>query len=454
MNGLIAAISTAWGESGISVVRVSGKGSRDLVDGFFRGGVSLGETPPRFMRNGFITDNDGAEIDEVLAVWFREPKSYTGEEMAEIQCHGGTVAARRCLERCISLGARMALPGEFTRRAFMNGRIDLAQAESVLGIIRARSDRSLRSAAKCLQGSLSARVKKIDEELLELSALGEASLDYPEEDIPTLEMDFFIKGLSKTGEKIRTLLSSARSGRFLREGVRVAIAGRPNVGKSSLMNAFLQESRSIVTSLPGTTRDIIEEVITHKGIPLRLVDTAGIRLPKDPAEQEGVERAREAVQKSDIRVWVIDGSEPLSDDDLALSTSLQGTCHVVALNKSDLPQAVNVTDIIKILPGADVRVISTVSGEGIESLKDLIVLSSAGITSMDEDLNTTERQITEMSMALDLVINTMDSLTAGAPVDTALETLSEARSCLGRIIGVDADESLMEKVFSSFCIGK
>ena len=277
MDEVIAAISTAWGESGIAVIRVSGIGSRDLVDGFFRGGVALAQTPPRFMRHGFIIDQNDQEIDEVLAVWFIGPKSYTGEESAEIHCHGGSVAARRCLERCLSLGARMAMPGEYTRRAFLNGRIDLAQAESVIGIIRARSDESLKAATKCLRGSLSNRVGEIHEEMLEVSALLEAILDYPDEDIPLIDADNLSTRICIIKKTQRLLLSSARSGRILREGIRVTISGRPNVGKSSLMNAFLRESRSIVTSMPGTTRDIIEEVMTHKGIPLRLADTAGIR---------------------------------------------------------------------------------------------------------------------------------------------------------------------------------
>lgn len=454
MDGLIAAISTAWGESGIAIVRISGSGCREMVDGFFRGVVSLAQTPPRFMRNGFILDQNGEEIDEVLAVWFRGPKSYTGEDLAEIHCHGGTLAARKCLERCLSSGARMALPGEFTKRAFINGRLDLAQAESVLGMIRARSDESLKAAAKCLQGSLSDRISRIHDEMLEISALGEANLDYPEEDIPFPDTSALSTRLISISEQIRLLLSSARSGRFLREGIRVALSGRPNVGKSSLMNAFLDQARSIVTSIPGTTRDIIEEVITHKGIPLRLVDTAGIRLPRDPAEQEGVARARAAFREADIRIWVIDGSEPLSEDDYRIAEELNETCHVAAINKSDLPLKVNESILSQILPHTPIRVISAVNGSGIEELKDLIILSVAGNTSIDEDLNTTERQVEEMSNALEMTIMTLDILDSGGGLDAALESFKEALNSLGRILGISADEALMERVFSNFCIGK
>lgn len=454
MDGLIAAISTAWGESGIAIVRISGDGSRNLVDIFFRGGVALAQTPPRFMRHGFITDQDGQEIDEVLAVWFRGPHSYTGEESAEIHCHGGTVAARRCLERCLALGARLAMPGEYTRRAFLSGRLDLAQAESVIGIIRARSDESLRSAVKSLRGSLSERVGEIHEEMLEISVLGEANLDYPEEDIPPLDPGAFSGRLALIGEKLRLLLSAARSGRFLREGIRVAITGRPNVGKSSLMNAFLEESRSIVTSMPGTTRDIIEEVMTHKGIPLRLVDTAGIRSPRDEAEHEGVLRARAAMKEADIRIWVIDGSEDLTGEDIGIAEELRGTCHVVAINKSDLSLVVTESRMKEILPLGDVIIISAATRAGIEELKDLIVLSVAGRTSLEEDLNTTERQVEEMKRALELIMQTLDALGRGTGLDAALDSLNEARACIGRILGVSADEFLLDRIFSSFCIGK
>ncbi len=454
MNGLIAAISTAWGESGIAVIRISGDGSRDLVDSFFRGGVALAHTPPRFMRHGFILDQDGQEIDEVLAVWFLGPNSYTGEESAEIHCHGGTVAARRCLERCLTLGARMAMPGEYTKRAFLNGRIDLAQAESVIGIIRARSDESLKAAVKCLRGSLSKKVWEIHEEMLEISALAEASLDYPDEDIPPVDTNDLSKRISRVGEKLRLLLSSARSGRFLREGIRVAIAGRPNVGKSSLMNAFLEESRSIVTSIPGTTRDIIEEVMTHKGIPFRLSDTAGIRPPQDEAEQEGVLRARVAIKEADIRVWVIDGSEDLTLEDISLAEELRGSCYVIAINKSDLPLAVSESRIKELLPLADIKVISAASGSGIEDLKDFIVLSVAGQTSLDEDLNTTERQVEETDKALELVMQTLDDLQYGAGLDAVIDSFTGARVCIAHILGISAETPLLEKIFSSFCIGK
>ncbi len=454
MKDIIAAISTAWGESGIAVIRLSGDGSRDLVSRIFRGGTELSRTPPRFMRHGFIVDEQGVDLDEVLAVWFREPFSYTGEEAAEIQCHGGTVAARRCLDLCLSSGARTALPGEFTQRAFLNGRLDLVQAESVLGIIRSRSDRSLQAATKCLRGSFSRQVTEIHDRMLEVSALGEASLDHPDEDIPLVDPVLLAGKISEISDTIRLLLSTARTGRFLREGIRVALSGKPNVGKSSLMNALLQESRSIVTSMPGTTRDIIEEVVTHNGVPLRLVDTAGLRTPRDEAEEEGLKRALEAIREADIRVWVIDGSVPLSEDDREFAENHRDSCCVVAINKSDLPLVVSERSVEEIFPGTPVRVISAFCGQGIEELKDQIVLEVTGRSTVDEDLNTTERQVDELRKTMDLTGSAMDALSSGAGLDAALELMRDARECIARILGISTDRSLMESIFSNFCIGK
>jgi len=451
---IIAAISTAWGESGIAIVRLSGSGSRDLVDSIFKGGGGLDPSPPRYMKHGFILDTDGEPVDEVLAVWFKGPYSYTGEEAAEIQCHGGTVAARKCLELCLSGGARMARPGEFTRRAFLNGRIDLAEAESVLGAIRARSDEALKAAAKGLQGRLSYRLSSILEELADLSVAAEASIDHPDEDIPEVSTQGYLQRLSEVARRMRDLLSAARSGRFLREGIGVAISGRPNVGKSSLMNAFLEESRSIVTSVPGTTREVIEEVFSHRGVPLRLTDTAGIRDPRDLAEEEGVRRSLEAMKEADIRIWVIDGSEPITADDRRIAASLQDSCCVIAVNKSDLPLSIDPEEVKELLPGREVRVVSAVTGQGLDELKDLIVLSVSGSTTVDEDVNSTERQVEGIREALALLEEAEGAFASGVDLDAALDLLAGSRECLSRILGLSADEDLLDRIFSNFCIGK
>ncbi|MDK2845971.1 MAG: tRNA modification GTPase [Synergistales bacterium] len=455
MNGdVIAAVATAWGEAGIGIVKISGTGARDLVDGLFRGTRRLSQSPPRYMNYGHIVNSSGEVIDEVLAVWFKAPCSYTGEEVAEIHCHGGSLAVRRCLEEVLARGARMAGPGEFTRRAFLNGRIDLAQAESVIGIIRARSAEALKAAARSLSGEFSKQVSEVHEELLEFSSLVEAGLDFPEEDIPLLEKKEATRRLKDISTRLSDLTSRAASGNLLREGIRVALVGRPNVGKSSLLNAFLSEARAIVTSMPGTTRDIIEEVLTHRGVPIRLVDTAGIRRPSDEVEAIGVSRARDALREADVRIWVIDGNEPLTEEDLEIASQLNDKPHIVAVNKADLPLVVKEKQVQSLLPESSVRIISAQTGSGVEELKEDIVALFLGEGTLDEGLNTTARQLEELRLACEAVRHSLEAFTSGLGEDAAAAGLLDARKCLERILGIEADDSLLDTIFRNFCIGK
>jgi len=454
VKDIIAAIATAWGEAGIGVIKVSGKGSRDLVNGIFRGARPLSEIPARHMSYGRIIDASGEAIDEVLVVWFKPPKSYTGEEVTEIHCHGGSLVAKRCLELVLSAGARMADPGEFTRRAFLNGRIDLAQAESVIGIIRARSSEALKAATRSLSGEFSNRVKGLYEKIMDLSVLIEAGLDFPEEDIPLLENAAALERLQTINEELANLIDRAKTGNLLREGIRIALVGRPNVGKSSLLNAFLSEARAIVTSIPGTTRDVIEEVLTHRGVPLRLVDTAGIRRPSDEVEAIGVERARAALREADVRIWVIDGNEPLRDEDREIASQLEGKPHIVAVNKADLPLKVSSDDVHGLLPGSTVRIISAETGSGVEELKNDMVGFFAGEGTLDEGLNTTARQLEELRIARQAIGDALEAFAGGLGEDAAAAGLSDARKCMERILGISADDSLLDAVFKNFCIGK
>lgn len=446
----IVAVSTAWGEAGIAILRLSGPDSVALADSLFKAREKLTASPARSMRYGHILDREGAFVDEVLAVRFEAPRSYTGEEMAEIHCHGGSMSAQHAIERLLELGARLAEPGEFTRRAFLNGRIDLAQAESVLGIIRARSDRALASAARSLNGEVSKAVRALRERLLLLCAGLEASFDFPEEDIPSPEREEFAPTLSQLKKDAETLYRKCRDGRVLREGIRVAIVGRPNVGKSSLLNALLQESRAIVTAIPGTTRDVIEAVLTHRGVPIRLVDTAGIRRPSDLLEEAGIAQTLSALREADLKLWVLDGSRPFSNEDALVEEQLQGA-HVIALfNKADLPQALDAAAFLDLRPHLRILPVSAKTAMGLENLKEEIVRATFGEGIVEEACNATARQVEELRHAVRLIT---EAETAQS-LDLVASCLHEGRSALERFLGLSADTDLLDTIFSQFCLGK
>lgn len=450
----IAAISTAWGEAGIAIVRLSGPNSRILADEVVQGLIPLAQTPPRFLRNGYLLDEKGVCIDQVLYSWFRSPKSYTGEEMVEISTHGGTLVAQKCLEHLIKKGARLAGPGEFTKRAFLNGKIDLSQAEAVLGIIRSKSEEALRAATRTLRGELSTFAHDIYNELLSLSASVEVGLDFPEEDLPYIDRNDAESGFWMLRQSLEDLLDRCNTGLLLREGIRVALVGRPNVGKSSLLNALLKESRAIVTAIPGTTRDLIEEVLTYRGIPIRLVDTAGIGAPTDEVEAIGVARAEQAMKEADIRIWVIDGSEALTSVDLSLAQKISATDHIVVINKADLPMVVTEEIINGILPESPVFVISAQKKEGLESLKDAIVARIAGGGTLTSGLNASSRQVGEIRKAIDSLARGIEALESKLGDDVIALCLSECRQAMERLLGLSVDDALLNKIFNEFCVGK
>jgi tRNA modification GTPase len=451
----IAAIATAPGEAGIAIVRISGPKAGALALARFTPFSGTKETiSPRTFRLGVFQDGAGQPLDQVLFVLFAAPRSYTGEEVAELHCHGGTLAARLVLAELFALGARPAEPGEFTRRAFLNGRIDLAQAEAVLSVIRARSDAALRAGVRTLQGNFSSRLKPLYDRLLHFSSLLEASLDFPEEDLPEYATEDVHRELSALSEDLSRIYEGSRQGNLLREGVRVALVGRPNVGKSSLLNAFLQESRAIVTSIPGTTRDIIEEVLTHKGVPLRLLDTAGIRTPEGPVEALGIDRANRAFEEADIRIWVVDGSQPLTREDEEFSFRLAPRPHLVAINKADLPLKTGPEEIRALLRESMIFVVSAERGEGLEEVKDALVRIWGNEASEEEAHNVSSRQVEELRLALDALAAAEKALAFGLGQDAAATALAEARGCLERILGLSWDDALLDAIFSRFCIGK
>ncbi|MDD4160525.1 MAG: tRNA uridine-5-carboxymethylaminomethyl(34) synthesis GTPase MnmE [Synergistaceae bacterium] len=399
MEDIITALATSWGEGGIAVVRLSGEGSVALADKLFSGQKKLADHPARFLTLGRLRSSEGIFFDEVLAVRFDKGASYTAEESVEIHCHGGLLPAQKCIEELCLMGARLAQPGEFTRRAFVNGRIDLPQAEAVLGVIRAESDEALYASSRTLQGAFAEKLRAFLDGITGLAAFLEVDLDFPEEDEGYIAKADSVKRLEDLISAGETLLADCRSGLILREGIRAAIIGRPNVGKSSLLNALLKEERAIVTSVPGTTRDRIEETLTHKGIPIRIIDTAGIRETKDEIEHIGVNQSIKSMTEADIRVWVIDAGDDLTEQDMALGKMVSSMKHIIVLNKSDIPQKISLDHLKKNFPSSRIVSVSALKSAGVEDLKDLIVCEITGDRKISGGYGVTSRQIECLSAA-------------------------------------------------------
>lgn len=450
----IAAIATAWGEAGIAVVRISGSCAVELAKTIIQFTSGRGFPPPRFMRLAFLTDEAGHPIDRVLVVHFAAPQSYTGEDVVEIHTHGGTLVAQLCLESLLRRGARLAEPGEFTKRAFLNGRIDLSQSEAVLGIIRSRSAEALRAAARTLSGELSVFVAEIREELLALQGGLEVELDFPEEGTPYISDEDLLDSISTLKLSLEDLLDRCSVGLLLREGIRVALTGRPNVGKSSLLNALLKQARAIVTALPGTTRDVIEEAITWKGVPIRLVDTAGLRTPTDEIEANGIERTKAELRRSDICLWLLDASAPMEPEEREYIEQLREKDHIIVLNKADLPHAITEDDIHAISPESPVLSLSAKTGAGLDPLKEHILSLASDNGALDAGLNVTARQLAEVREALEAITGAELAVTDKDGQDVVAGLLGTARESLERLLGLSYDDALLDSIFSRFCVGK
>lgn len=450
---IIAAIATSWGEGGISIVRISGEGSVALADKIFSSHRKLADCPPRHMALGRLVGKNGAPFDEVLAVRFESGSSFTAEESVEIHCHGGIAASRKCLGELLRLGAENAQPGEFTRRAFTNGRIDLSQAESVLGIINARSDEALLASARTLQGKFADEIKSLLDDITGLSAALETGLDFPEEGEGYISQREKSEAIHSLVRKTEELAERCREGMMLREGIKAAILGRPNVGKSSLLNALLKENRAIVTPVPGTTRDRIEERFTVRGIPIKIADTAGIRESSDEVESIGVRQSVETMDSADLRVWVIDATKPLADDEAAVINTLKDP-HLLVLNKQDAPQEITLADIRAKFPNSESLSISALYSEGIEELKDRIVDKvSCGVPASGA-FGVSSRQLESLNSALALLKDAQRLIESGEPEELQASVMQEARTVLSSLLGLDASEELLDKIFSSFCVGK
>ncbi len=440
----IAAISTPIGEGGIGIVRLSGRDARPIAQRLFSR-----QLVNRYLVYGHIVDPETEEVvDEVLVAYMEAPHTYTREDIVEIDCHGGPVPLQRILELALRQGARLANPGEFTLRAFLNGRIDLAQAESVLDVVRAKTQASLRLAVQGLGGNLSEPIKEVRSSLMEILAYLTARIDFPEDEI---EEQDITRPLETAREALHDLISSAEAGMVYRQGVRTAIVGRPNVGKSSLLNRLLRQSRAIVTATPGTTRDTLEEVMNLKGVPLLLVDTAGIIDSKDEVEALAVDRTKKAIVQADFVLFVIDASEPLAYSDRQLIDLLTEKTVLVAANKCDLPRRAELDG----LPWLQVST-SALTGEGLAELENGIVDFVLGgrVTASDAPLVTNPRHKEALIRAKQHLAHAQSAIAENLPDDFITIDLSAALNALGEITGETVTDELLDTIFSRFCIGK
>lgn len=448
--GTIAAIATAAGAGGIAIVRVSGGAAEKILKHLFIPVKRREYFESHRLMYGRAVDADGGTLDEVMAVLMRAPATYTREDVAEIHCHGGRVAARMVLDRCLELGARVAGPGEFTRRAFMNGRIDLSRAEAVMQLIGANSSAAARASLRQLEGGVSGFVQKVSDRLTDLMALIEASTDFPDEVEEEAAAAQVLDALNAEIGEIEARCD-ARGARLLREGASVVLVGSPNVGKSSLMNALLRQDRAIVTDIPGTTRDVLTERLYVNGVLVELTDTAGQRDTLDPVERIGVDRARRAAQGADVTLIVIDAGAALTEEDARLLQKTDGSC-VVCLNKTDLPPALTVGDI-RAITAAEVIPISAQTGDGIDALTDAIA-RRVGVADTQEIMLTARRHIELARRAAEALRSAVGAIQMGMPLDTAAIDVRAALEALGQITGQNATEAVIDRVFSTFCVGK
>ncbi|NLY70583.1 MAG: tRNA uridine-5-carboxymethylaminomethyl(34) synthesis GTPase MnmE [Clostridiales bacterium] len=459
MEDTIAAIATAYGEGGIGIVRISGSKSKQILDKIFKPAKNLNgmSIVNRQLTYGHIVSpEDNKIIDEVLVVFMNAPSTYTREDVVEIYCHGSVVSLNKTLSLVLDSGARLAEPGEFTKRAFLNGRIDLSQAEAVIDLIRAKTEKSFEVALDQMEGHLSRKVKELRDDLMELLAKIAVNIDYSEEDIEELNHEETVTSLSLIGDKINKLLSTADTGRLIREGLRVAIVGRPNVGKSSLMNALLRESRAIVTDIPGTTRDTIEEVLNLRGIPVYLIDTAGIHSAEDEIERIGIERSKLAFNRADLIIFMIDGSEPLREEDYLIAEQIGKRKVIVLLNKSDLGQKVTEEQIKEILNHAIIIDAAVIHEKGIKELEDSILeLVYGGQVSQEQsDLVTNIRHKDLLEKARNSINEAKQMALNSEPMDLIEIDIRQAWEYLGEIIGETVTGDIIDQVFSRFCLGK
>ena len=453
----IAAISTPPGEGAISIVRMSGEEAVSIAQKDFSG-KDLTQAKSHTINYGHIVDpKTHEEIDEVMVSLMLAPKTFTREDVVEINCHGGIVATNRILQLLLVNGARLAEPGEFTKRAFLHGRIDLTQAESVMDLIRAKTDRSMKIALNQLDGNLSHLIDSLRKDILDVLAQVEVNIDYPEyDDVEEMTTKLLREKAIEIKQRIEQLLKTASQGKIMREGLATALVGRPNVGKSSLLNHLLHEDKAIVTDVAGTTRDVIEEYVNVSGVPLKLIDTAGIRETDDKVEKIGVERSKKAIEQSDLVLLVLNAAESLTKEDLELIRLTNDKKRIIILNKTDLEEKLDRKELAKISENAPVYATSILKNEGVEALEEAISkLFFNGIeNSQSTVMVTNARHIALLKKAQNSLDSVLEGISSGMPVDLVQIDMTEAWNLLGEITGESYEDELLDQLFSQFCLGK
>lgn len=457
MEETIAAIATPFGEGGIGIIRMSGEESLKIIKDIF---VPASGKPltNRMLTYGHVYDDEKNVIDEVMAVFMKAPKTYTREDVVEINCHGGVVPVQKILSLILSKGARLAEPGEFTKRAFLNGRLDLTQAEAVIDLISAKAEKTFDVAMKQLEGAVSGKIRECREALTDVLVNLTVNIDYPDEDIEEITYKELAHDLETVLSEIKLLLAGFDTGRILKEGLRVAIIGKPNVGKSSLMNALLKESRAIVTDIPGTTRDTIEENLSIRGIPVVLTDTAGIRETEDYVEAMGIERSKESFNRADLIIMVMDGSGEIENTDLEIIEKLDPVKSVILLNKNDLATGIAVDDVKRITPNGETEVISVSvkKTDDILRIEEILLerICLGKVTQQNSAVITNVRQKNLLDTAALSLSDAIEATYALEPLEVLEIDVKEAYLALGEILGEETAENILEEVFSRFCLGK
>ncbi|ENH98446.1 tRNA modification GTPase TrmE [Gracilibacillus halophilus YIM-C55.5] len=454
----IAAISTPIGEGAIAIVRLSGDEAVSIANQVFHGADHLESVDTHTIHYGKIVEPINQQtIEEVMVTVMRAPKTFTKEDVVEINCHGGLASVNRLLELVLSRGARLAEPGEFTKRAFLNGRIDLSQAEAVMDLIRSKTDKAMDIAMNQLDGKLSKFVNQLRQELIETVAHVEVNIDYPEyDDVEEMSHDLLKERTKYVSNEVERLLQMSRQGKILREGIATAIIGRPNVGKSSLLNSLVQETKAIVTDIPGTTRDVIEEYVNIRGIPLRLVDTAGIRETEDIVEQMGVERSHQALKQSDLVLLVLNYGESLSEEDRKLFEAVEGLEYIVIVNKTDLEGKLDIEEVKRLAGEQKVITTTLIEDEGIKELEEAIAdtFFEGEIESGDLTYISNVRHIQLLEDTLKALADARQAIDEDMPIDLVQIDVTRAWELLGEIVGDTLQDSLIDQLFSQFCLGK